>query len=123
MSSEAERRELYTRWHTCPEADRAAVWTEMHQRGIVGSPHEPPRNDPRQLEIEMRRDSIEWLEMMAEYGPDDCRPTFARIAEELRTLRQQNATLTLAVERIAGLPVSGHEPTDEPGELFARAAE
>lgn len=80
-------------WHHNP--DRDAAWAAMHAAGLV-SATEPLK----QMELHMDRDSIEWLEMMAEYGPLDCRPTFSRIAEELRQLRAANETLTIAARRL-----------------------
>lgn len=44
------------------------------------------------------RDSLEWLEMMAVYGPRDCQPMFSQVAEEIKSLREENVILIQALE-------------------------
>ena len=48
------------------------------------------------------RDAVEWLRMMAQYsGLTDCRPHFARIADEIEALRAEVTALHEAL-------VAGH---------------
>ena len=40
------------------------------------------------------RDAVEWLRMMAQFSPlTDCKPHFARIADEVEALRVEVAAL------------------------------
>ena len=40
------------------------------------------------------RDAVEWLRMMAQFSPlTDCKPHFARIADEMERLRVEAAAL------------------------------
>ena len=40
------------------------------------------------------RDAVEWLRMMAQFSPlTDCKPHFARIADEMEALRAEVAAL------------------------------
>ena len=40
------------------------------------------------------RDAVEWLRMMAQFSPlTDCKPHFARIADEVEALRAEVAAL------------------------------
>ena len=40
------------------------------------------------------RDTVEWLRMMAQFSPlTDCKPHFARIADEMEALRAEVAAL------------------------------
>ena len=40
------------------------------------------------------RDAVEWLRMMAQFSPlTDCKPHFARIADEIEQLRAEVAAL------------------------------
>ena len=44
--------------------------------------------------ITAERDAVEWLRMMAQFSPlTDCKPHFARIADEVEALRAEVATL------------------------------
>lgn len=39
----------------------------------------------------IHRDSLEWLAMMAEYGPEDCRPMMVQLHMEISLLRSMVA--------------------------------